>query len=290
MIFGERQFPMAPSGTTTLNQLIIACDVGNSRVKYGLFRQRDLPVEQGDPLPSCVATQVVPRGDSVDWAEFRAQVDVDSSTAKFVGIIAGTDRKGVAAAQDDWPRDWASEPTVVERPDSLPVDVRLPEPSKVGIDRLLNAIAANVLRSRHAPAIVVDSGTATTVDAVDAEGAFRGGVILPGFELSARALHRYTALLPLIEIEEIAPDGPPPLGRETRSALHSGLYWGQLGAVRELITRLSADESIAGGAPPAVYLTGGGATLLKAHLPNAEWKPYLSLQGLACAFAAFHPD
>lgn len=268
-----------------MKHFIIACDVGNSRVKYGLFCRDDSNVKPGDSLPHCLLDQVVPRGFDVDWEPFRKRCAEESSSAAVMGIIAGTDRDGVAIARDDWPREWANDPLIIDRPDSLPVDVRLPEPSKVGIDRLLNAIAANVLRRQGVPSIIVDSGTATTVDVVDANGAFCGGVILPGFELCARALHRYTALLPLIEIDEIDPAGPEPLGRETRAAMQSGLYWGQLGAVRELIARLSADDAIAGGAPPEVYLTGGGAGLLSAHLPDAEWQPFLSLQGLTCAFA-----
>lgn len=266
--------------------MIIACDVGNSRVKYGLFRRGDIPVEQGSSLPPCLAEQVVPRGHDVDWEQFRKRCSELDSSASVVGIIAGTDSDGVAVARDDWPRDWANEPLIIEGPETLPIEIRLPEPSKVGIDRLLNAVAANVLRPENVPSIIVDSGTATTVDAIDAAGAFRGGVILPGFEMSARALHRYTARLPLVEIDEIDTDGPVPLGGDTRSALHSGLYWGQFGAVRELVARISNDESIAGDSQPAVYLTGGGASLLAPNLPNARWEPRLSLQGLACVYVA----
>ena len=85
------------------------------------------------------------------------------------------------------------------------------------------------------PAIIVDSGTATTVDAVDADGVFLGGAILPGFGLLARSLQRYTALLPLITLEELGTGPPPAVGRDTTAAIKSGLFFGQLGAVRELV-------------------------------------------------------
>jgi type III pantothenate kinase len=147
---------------------------------------------------------------------------------------------------------------------------------KVGIDRLLNAVAANILRPEGRPAILVDTGTATTVDYITAQGAFAGGAILPGFELSARALHDYTALLPLVSIDELATGLHEPVGTNTRQALRSGLFWGQLGAVRELIGRLH-DRS---AAPPFLLLTGGGASLLAAHLPEARLEPHLALQGL----------
>jgi type III pantothenate kinase len=146
---------------------------------------------------------------------------------------------------------------------------------RVGVDRLLNAVAANVIRPAARPAVIVDTGTATTVDLVNTDGAFEGGAILPGFELCARALHDYTALLPLLSIEELAGEPREPLGRNTRAALRSGLFWGQLGAVKELIERLTPVRT-----EPLVLLTGGGAVLLASHFPEARWEPHLSLQGL----------
>jgi type III pantothenate kinase len=128
---------------------------------------------------------------------------------------------------------------------------------------------------------VVDTGTATTVDAISPEGAFEGGAILPGFELSARALNQYTAMLPYITVDELVEESHEPLGRGTREALRSGLVWGQVGAIKELAERLSHRWT----EEPFLLLTGGGAPLLTAHLPNAIWKPHLSLQGLAVVAA-----
>ena len=128
----------------------------------------------------------------------------------------------------------------------------------VGIDRLLNAVGANRLRSAHTPAVVVDLGTAITVDLVGPQGDFLGGAILPGIGTSARALYEFTDLLPLLDMHALA-EPPPPLGTATTEALRSGLYWGAVGGVRELITRLgeageidAADPFLAGGTAPAV--------------------------------------
>ena len=132
----------------------------------------------------------------------------------------------------------------------LPLEVRLPRPDMVGVDRLLDALAANRLRRPGRPAVVIDVGTAITVDLVSAEGAFLGGAILPGIAMSARALHEFTDLLPLVDMSELA--GPPPaLGDETVAAMRSGLFWGAVGAVRQLI------DQLAGDARPQVILTGG---------------------------------
>src|SRR5262249_59123408 len=103
----------------------------------------------------------------------------------------------------------------------------------------------------HPPVIVVDLGTATTVDVVGADGAFLGGAILPGIELGARALASGTAQLPAIDVAGL----PLAIGRDTPSAIASGLVFGHLGAVRELVARMRADTL--GNAH--VVITGGGA-------------------------------
>ena len=146
----------------------------------------------------------------------------------------------------------------------------------MGIDRLLNAVAANHIRPDKTPAVIIDCGTATTVDYISAAGAFAGGAILPGFELSARALHQYTARLPLIDVATLGHSPPNPLGHNTAAAIQSGLFWGQLGAVRELITRLS-DDTVS----PLILLTGGGGSLLQPYISEAIYEPHLSLQGLS---------
>jgi type III pantothenate kinase len=137
---------------------------------------------------------------------------------------------------------------------------------------------------------VVDCGTATTVDLVDETGAFRGGAILPGFELAAKSLHHYTAKLPFVPMDELLREPHDPLGTNTRAALRSGLFWGQVGAVRELCGRLGSLlaeraelllAALAGYFPETlVVLTGGGGELLHAELPGTRLEPHLSLQGL----------
>jgi type III pantothenate kinase len=194
-------------------------------------------------------------------------------------IAAGANPAGIHRLLASWPHaDWP-EPRVIDTAASLPLKTRVEAVEKVGIDRLLNVVAANAIRASDRPAIIVDSGTATTVDCVSAAGEFLGGAILPGFDLAARSLHHYTALLPLIEIDELANTSREPLGRDTRGALCSGLFWGQLGAVNELVERLDrlSDQ------PATLMLTGGGASLLSTQMPNARWEPHLSLQGLVLA-------
>ena len=159
----------------------------------------------------------------------------------------------------------------------LRLAVVLERPDMVGIDRLLNAVAADQLRRPGLPAVVVDVGTAITVDLVSDRGAFLGGAILPGIAMSARALHQFTDLLPLIDMSELL-DAPPALGKATVPAMRSGLFWGAIGAVRQLIDRLSSQVT----GQPEVYLTGGaGPTVASLLGPCARHVPHLTLTGIA---------
>lgn len=264
-------------------------DAGNTRVKCGLFAAPRVASQ----LPQCVRFAAVPRG-----AAFPSEALFDAATPPrhVCAAITGSHPGEVARIVREWPLGLRP-PRIISDRRGFPLETDVDHPERVGVDRLLNAVAANVVRPPGQPAIIVDSGTATTVDYVAADGRFCGGAILPGFDLCARALHEYTALLPLIEITEVLCDDTPPeeLGRNTRAAITSGLYWGHVGAVKELLQRLVAHgkwkASGQGGVEPAeaqhqapllVLLTGGAARLLRPHLPDAtRYEPHLALQGLA---------
>ena len=124
-----------------------------------------------------------------------------------------------------WLRQRGCERIVLLASCDLPLVVSLPRPDMVGIDRLLDAVAANRLRPADRPAIVVDLGTAITVDLISAEGAFLGGTILPGIGTSARAMHEFTDLLPLVDMQSLS-SPPPALGTATVEALLGGLVLG----------------------------------------------------------------
>jgi type III pantothenate kinase len=146
-----------------------------------------------------------------------------------------------------------------------------------GIDRLVDAVAVNHLREPGRAAVIVDVGTAITVDLVAADGAFLGGSILPGLQMSARALHEFTDLLPLVDISEFS-NPPLALGTSTEAAMRSGLFWGAVGSIRQLIDELGRDA----GEPPQVFLTGGaGATVAQLLASSARYIVHLTLAGIA---------
>lgn len=251
----------------------LAIDVGNSRIKFGLLKRN---LESSRALPICLGVHTVQTSNKTPWEEFFVWIDA-LAPDPFDAVAAGVNPSRLEHLIATWPAQLGPAPLVIDRADALPLTVNVEAPDRVGIDRLLIAIAANSVRAEGQPAIVISSGTATTVDLISNGGAFEGGAILPGYDLCGRALHHETALLPLVEAFELR-DEVPPLGKSTRAAIRSGLYWGQLGAVRELVSQLSRELS----PEPLVLLTGGAAPLLQAQLaPRATHYPFLALQGLA---------
>ena len=261
--------------TRIMSSLLLAIDAGNTRVKFGLF---DSPSD-APGLPICGEFAAVHCDEPAPWTTIRNWVDDDRLHLRCV--MTGSNPRALAALRAEWPSDFPEPETLTNHLD-FPLTIALPSPERVGIDRLLNAVAANSLRASGQPAIIVDSGTATTVDALNSDGAFVGGAILPGLELSARALHEYTALLPEVPRTDFTSEGPQPVGHDTISALRSGIFWGQVGAITHLVDRLS--QALHDPRAPAclTLLTGGGGPLLRPHLPSAyRWEPALPMQGLA---------
>jgi type III pantothenate kinase len=163
-------------------------------------------------------------------------------------------------------------PLVVGKVDcALPVDVRVDAGTQVGPDRLVNTVAG--FDRYGGDLIVVDFGTATTFDVVDHDGAYIGGVIAPGVNLSLQALHSAAAALPHVDISK--PAGV--IGTNTVACMQSGVYWGYVGLVREVCARIRAEHE----RPMRVISTGGLAPLLQQDAPLFdEFDEYLTMHGL----------
>jgi type III pantothenate kinase len=143
-----------------------------------------------------------------------------------------------------------------------------------GADRALAVLAAIALMPAGQPGLVVSCGTAITIERVTAAGVWQGGVIAPGLFLGARALHLLTAQLPLIHPDQSAPFW----GRGTLPSLEAGVFWGTVGAVRELIARQTFDD----GSDPWILWTGGDAQRLARVVSGQDARivPDLVLRGL----------
>jgi type III pantothenate kinase len=160
----------------------------------------------------------------------------------------------------------------------LPLAVALEEPHKVGIDRLAAAAAAGLVKPAGRPAVVVDCGTAVTVDLVAADGRFLGGAILPGPALMARALAEGTSKLPAVAAL-VGGELPAMPGRSTAEAIAAGIGYGIRGAV----ARLVAEARSAAGGDAATILTGGWSDAVRDVLPDARLIPDLVLAGIGLA-------
>src|SRR5579864_9435378 len=169
-------------------------------------------------------------------------------------------------------REWFSvEPLIARASLDWGFEIRVDNPNEVGADRLLNALASH--RRFGGPLIVVDFGTATTFDVVDGDGAYLGGVICPGINLSLEALHQAAAQLPRIGIAR--PQAV--IGRQTVPAMQSGVYWGYVAMVEGLVARIKAEY----GGPMKVVATGGLASLFaEGTMVIEQIEPDLTLDGL----------
>lgn len=163
------------------------------------------------------------------------------------------------------------EPLVVGENAELGIPIRIQKPSEAGADRLVNAIGAHM--AYPGPLIVVDSGTATTFDIVGDDGAFEGGAIAPGINLSMQALHDAAAKLPRIAIQK--PDHV--IGKDTVAAMQSGVFFGYVALIEGLIDRMKAEYH----APLTVVATGGVASLFEGATDKIDiFDSDLTIRGL----------
>ena len=170
------------------------------------------------------------------------------------------------------------EPLIAGQGDmAWPIELDVVEPRSVGADRVLDAIAAHALH--QGDLIVIDFGTATTFDLIDYDGAYKGGIIAPGINLSLDALVSAAAKLPRIAIE--APTHDSVIGRTTEDQMHIGIFWGYVAMMEGLTARMKAEV----GRPVKVVATGGLAVLFDQHSEMFDAiEPDLTIQGLAMLY------
>ena len=163
------------------------------------------------------------------------------------------------------------EPMVIGDNVKLGMTSRITKPSEAGADRLVNAIGAHLVYPGDL--IVIDSGTATTFDVIAADGAFEGGAIAPGINLSLQALHEAAAMLPRIAIQR--PDKV--IGKDTVSNMQSGVFWGYVALIEGMVARIKAEW----GKPMTVIGTGGVASLFEGATTSIDrFDPDLTIRGL----------
>lgn len=248
--------------------MLVTIDVGNTQTTIGLFapdgtnemcwRMPTLPTDTSDSLRSRLHGYF-----AMDGFNFRAVTD--AAVASVVPVLT---RAWLRCFQ----RMLGHDPILVGPGASCGIELNLKNPSAVGADRIANAVAA--VRRYGSPVIVVDFGTATNIDVVDATGAYRGGTIGPGLMLSADALFARAAKLSSVPIE----NPPHALGNSTETALQSGLVIGAAAQAEGLVARIKAELDIEDA---TVVGTGGLARTVSAATDLFDViDPDLTLRGI----------
>ncbi len=277
----------------------VVVDVGNTRIKWGLCSP------DGQRL---VATASLPE-DSVAWQEQLAHWGFQNPSPpppprsgegeqEEFSPLSASGRGAGGRGSETWVlasvrpqrcerlRDWllaqGHAVVLLERAEQLPLTTRVVAPNRVGIDRLLDAVAAKRRLPAGQPAVLVDAGSAVTVDWLDESHVFCGGAIFPGLRLMAQSLNDYTAFLPLVTIREPIPALPAP---DTMPAMETGIFHAVAGGIEKIVRSLAARCAV----PPAVFVTGGDGALLHKALdtpvPAVLW-PDQTLEGILASAEA----
>ncbi len=252
--------------------MLLAVDVGNTNIVVGVY-DRDRLVASGrisTHSPRTVDEYAITLGGLLD----RLGVPPASVTRILIASVVPTATAGVVAALKGICRPT---PRVVgEGGLRAPIRNRYRNPAQVGQDRLVNAVAAR--KKYGAPVLILDFGTAITVDLVSARGAYEGGMIAPGLEISLEARATRAALLPRIELT--APRTV--LGRDTATSILSGVVYGYGALCDGLVTKLKAAAKIRRPKGVPVVATGGHAAFIAPYCRTVTHvDPTLTLDGLA---------
>jgi type III pantothenate kinase len=248
---------------------MLVADIGNTRIKWGLCGAEG--IERAASLPD----------NSDAWRNQLSEWRLSEPQRWTLAGVHPRRRDQFAV----WLREAGHNVRVLDHFSQLPLELSVGAPERVGIDRLLNVLAAKALATGNARAIVVDVGSAITVDLLDEGGSFAGGSIFPGLRLMAEALHDYTAMLPLVKVTE-HPTALP--GKSTGPAIAAGIYWAAAGGIAALIRELH--RAVPGVEPLPVFLTGGDAAVIAGEMPDQdlyryELRPMLTLEGIRIAAA-----
>ncbi len=257
--------------------MLIAIDIGNSSINIGYFADTGLLVQRIDTHPLKGSGEYLSAIQS-----FLRQNCVEKGSLE--GIISSVVSSHTAVFSDVLKRLSGAEETVfltVSHEMNSGLKFGVPEPQKVGTDRIANAVAATELYG--SPVAVADFGTATTITVVGREREFAGGSILPGLRLMNSALNAGTS-----QLKEVVIEAPlRALGVDTSECIRSGLFFGTAGAVERILTEIE-DET---GVSLRVVLTGGyaqavGRLMKRSHDINSN----LTLEGLRILYGKNRPS
>jgi type III pantothenate kinase len=250
--------------------MLLAIDVGNTNIVLGVFERDELI--RSWRLHTQRERTTDELGLLVDGLFRHSSIDRKKVDGVVLGSVVPPLTNTVTAMVY---RDFMRKPLVVEPARNAGMPILYNNPEEVGADRIVNAIAAfeQYGKGTDRPLVVCDFGTATTLDAVTAEGQYLGGAICPGVTISADALFQRAARLPRIDVRKPS----SVIGRTTIGAMESGLFYGYVGMVEGLVRRMS--DELGGNA--VCVATGGLAVVIAPETPLIHHVDVeLTLQGL----------
>mgnify|MGYP002058363830 FL=1 len=152
----------------------------------------------------------------------------------------------------------------------LDINTKIKKKNSIGADRLVNVCYAKNIYS--SPILIVDFGTATTIDYINKKRIYEGGIIAPGIDVSLRSLHQFTAKLPLMNFTKTKFI----IGNSTENAIKSGFYWGYVSMIEGILKRIKEEKKIL----PKIILTGGNAHFFRDHINNSILDEFFTMKGL----------
>jgi len=252
--------------------MLLAIDVGNTNTVFAVFD--DVGRMKGQWRSSTDANRTADEH-GVWLTQLLALQNIDR-LAIHHGVIASVVPAALFSLRRMFRRYFDCNPMIVGTPEvDVGIRVMIDRPEEVGADRLVNALGA--YEEYGGSHIIVDFGTATTFDVIDADGSYMGGAIAPGVNMSLEALRRVAAQLPRVAIGR--PDRV--VGKTTAQAMRSGIFWGYVGLIEGIIERIRREMDV----PMGVIATGGVAPLFTECCPVLERvDPHLTLKGLYAVF------
>jgi len=254
---------------------IIAIDIGNTNITIGLFlRGQEQFIESVPGGAKGKLAEVLKSA----WGKIPYARTAKVKKRDGVIVVSSVKQTWTKQIRQIAKNELGEKILLVGKDVPLPMEVAVDEPEKVGTDRVVSAAAAYAIVEDAVT--VADFGTAVTIDIVDAKGKFLGGVICPGFEISADALKAGTAQLPRARVTRPR----RPYGKNTREAIRCGLYYSAVGTLQEVIRRYA--ERI--GKWPQTIVTGQAAELIKADCEFIDsFVPNLVVKGIVLAYQKY---
>jgi len=254
---------------------IIAVDIGNTNIAIGLFLN-----DEQDFLESIAGSNQAKLADCIKSAWQKIPVLESSKEKKHDGVIV------VSSVKPEWTKviekivseQLGEKILLIGKNIPLPMTLWVDEPEKVGTDRVVSAAAAYAVVKDAV--VITDFGTAVTIDLVDEKGVFLGGVIYPGFEISAQGLKQNTAQLTEVKITK----PKAPYGKNTTEAINCGLYYSAVGTLQEVIRRFAEDI----GRWPQTVITGSAARIIKDDCQFIDsYVPSLVIKGIVLTYKKY---